>query len=172
MMAYKSFETERLLLKPTDLEDVDLIFDLMTMPKWLQYIGDRNIKSKEDARQYIINRHLPNFERNGFGSYTIVLKDSGDKIGSSGLFTREGLDIADIGFAFLEQYEGKGYGYEASKRILDAAKIDFKLKKVSAITLETNIASQKLIEKLGLTYQRMIRLPDDDDELMYYEATL
>lgn len=171
-MSYKSFETERLLLKPTDLEDVDLIFELMTMPKWLLYIGDRNIKTKEDARQYIIDRHIPNFERNGFGSYTIVLKSTGEKIGSSGLFTREGLDIVDIGFAFLEQYEGKGCGYEASKRILEAAKVDFELKKVSAITLETNISSQKLIEKLGLSYQKMITLPNDDDIMMYYEATL
>lgn len=171
-MKYKSFETERLLLKPTDLEDIDLIFELMNSEKWLKYIGDRNIKTKEDAKQYIIDRHLPNFENYGYGSYTVVVKDSGEKIGSTGLFKREGLEVVDIGFAFLDSSIGKGYGYESSKEILDAGKKIFGLEKVSAITLPTNIASQKLIEKLGLTYQKMIQIPNDTDELMYYEMTL
>ncbi|MFN3020116.1 GNAT family N-acetyltransferase [Chryseobacterium sp. TY3] len=172
-MSYKSFETERLILKPTDLEDIDFIFELMNTPKWIEYIGDRNIKTQDDAKQYIINRHLPNFENNGFGSYTLILKENGSKIGSSGLFKRESLEVVDIGFAFLPEYEGKAYGYESSKKILEAAKNDFGLKKVSAITLPNNIASQKLIEKLGLSYQKMVKpFAEDDEELMYYEMDL
>ncbi|MFW2134984.1 GNAT family N-acetyltransferase [Chryseobacterium sp. TY4] len=172
-MSYKSFETERLILKPTDLEDIDFIFELMNTPKWTEYIGDRNIKTQDDAKQYIINRHLPNFENNGFGSYTLILKENGSKIGSSGLFKRESLEVVDIGFAFLPEYEGKAYGYESSKKILEAAKNDFGLKKVSAITLPNNIASQKLIEKLGLSYQKMVKpFAEDDEELMYYEMDL
>ncbi|MGL6039376.1 MAG: GNAT family N-acetyltransferase [Soonwooa sp.] len=172
-MSYKSFETERLILKPTDLEDVDFIFELMNTPKWIEYIGDRNIKTQNDAKQYIIDRHLPNFEKNGFGSYTLILKENGSKIGSSGLFKRESLEVVDIGFAFLPEYEGKAYGYESSKKILEAAKNEFGLKKISAITLPSNIASQKLIEKLGLRYQKMVKpFAEDDEELMYYEMDL
>lgn len=171
-MTFKSFETERLILKPTDLEDVDLIFELMNSPKWLEYIGDRNIKTKEDARQYILDKHLPNFENNGYGSYTVILKENGNKVGSSGLFQRDVLEVVDIGFAFLPEYEKKGYGYESSNKILEVAKTEFGLNKVSAITLPNNIASQKLIEKLGLTYQKMIQLSQDDDALMYYEGNL
>lgn len=172
-MSYKSFETERLILKPTDLEDVDFIFELMNTPKWIEYIGDRNIKTQNDAKQYIIDRHLPNFEKNGFGSYTLILKENGSKIGSSGLFKRESLEVVDIGFAFLPEYEGKAYGYESSKKILEAAKNEFGLKKISAITLPSNIASQKLIEKLGLSYQKMVKpFAEDDEELMYYEMDL
>ncbi|WP_300669726.1 GNAT family N-acetyltransferase [Soonwooa sp.] len=172
-MTYKSFETERLILKPTGLDDVDFIFELMNTPKWIEYIGDRNIKTKDDAKQYIIDRHIPNFEKNGFGSYTLILKENGSKIGSSGLYKRDNLDVVDIGFAFLDGFDGKGYGYESSKKILDVAKSEFELKKVSAITLPTNIASQKLIEKLGLHYQKMVKpFADDNDELMYYEMDL
>ncbi len=171
-MTYNNFETERLFLKPTDLEDIDLIFELMNSDKWLKYIGDRNIKTKEDAKQYIIDRHLPNFEKYGYGSYTVVVKESGEKVGSTGLFKREGLEVVDIGFAFLDAAIGKGYGYESSKKILEAGKTIFGLEKVSAITLPTNMASQKLIEKLGLIYQKMILIPNDDEELMYYEMTL
>lgn len=172
-MSYKSFETERLILKPTDLEDIDFIFELMNTPKWIEYIGDRNIKTQNDAKQYIIDRHLPNFEKNGFGSYTLILKENGSKIGSSGLFKRESLEVVDIGFAFLPEYEGKAYGYESSKKILEAAKNEFGLKKISAITLPSNIASQKLIEKLGLSYQKMVKpFAEDDEELMYYEMDL
>lgn len=169
---FASFETERLLLKPTSLDDADFIYELMNTPKWIEYIGDRNIKNITDARQYIIDRHLPNFEKYKFGSYTVVLKSNQKKIGSVGIYQRDVLDVPDIGFAFLPEFEGKGFGFEAAKKIMDLAKTDFGLTRLAAITLPSNKASQQLIEKLGLHHKKMIQLSGDDEELMYYEVKL
>ena len=96
-------------------------------------------------------------------------KSTGKKIGAAGVFVRDGLNVPDIGFSFLPEFEGKGYGFEASSKLMETVFTDFGLKKISAITTKENIASQKLIEKLGLKYLKMIKLPDDEVELMYYE---
>jgi [ribosomal protein S5]-alanine N-acetyltransferase len=163
------FETERLLLKPASVEDAAFVFELLNTPKWLQYIGDRNVNSIEDAEAYIKNRMLPQFERLGYGNYIVIRKSDNIKIGSCGLYDREGLQGIDIGFAFLPEYEGKGYAYEAATTILDAGVHIFEIKKINAITLPSNFSSQKLLEKLGLKYIELIKIPNDDEELMYYE---
>ena len=82
---------------------------------------------------------------------------------------RDGLNAPDIGFSFLSEFEGKGYGFEASKKLMEIAFSEFGLKKISAITTKENIASQKLIEKLGLKFQSIVQLPDDPEDLLYYE---
>ncbi|WP_333596569.1 GNAT family N-acetyltransferase [Chryseobacterium flavum] len=91
-----SYETERLLIRPISPEDGELIFKLYNSPKFIQYIGDRNIKSIADAEEYIKSRFLPQFERLGFGNYLVMTKDGNEKIGGVGIFEREGLDIVDI----------------------------------------------------------------------------
>jgi ribosomal-protein-alanine N-acetyltransferase len=163
------FETERLLLKPAGVEDASFVFELLNSPKWKQYIGDRNVNSLEEAEAYIKNRMLPQFERLGYGNYIVVRKSDNIKVGSCGLYDRDGLQGIDIGFAFLPEYEGKGYAYEATATILDAGIHIFKIEKVNAITLPSNLSSQKLLEKLGLKYIKLIRIANDDEKLMYYE---
>jgi len=165
------FETERLLLRPTGTEDAAFIFKLMNTPKWLAYIGDRKIESEATAAAYIKERMLPQLERLGFSNYTCVRKVDGEKLGSCGLYDREGLEGVDIGFAFLPEHEGKGYAYEGSNRIMEAGIQKFNIEKISGITVLENKGSQRLLEKLGLTFQKMIRLPNDDEELMLYQWT-
>ncbi|HAA12094.1 MAG TPA: GNAT family N-acetyltransferase [Cytophagales bacterium] len=167
-MKYKTFETERLLLRPTTVEDAEFIYELMNSPKWLKYIGDRNIRSVEDAATYIQERMLKQLERLGYSNYTVITKAGGEKIGSSGLYDREGLEGIDIGFAFLPQYEGKGYAFEASHRIKQAAFDDFDIEVLKAITIKDNVSSQKLLEKLGLVLEGTMRLPNDPEELLVY----
>lgn len=168
-MKNQIIETERLRLRPMAVEDADLILELYNSPNYIKYIGDRNIKSIRDAEDYITYKFLPQHQRLGYGNYLISLKENGAKIGGVGIFQREGLDIHDIGFSFLPQFEGKGYGFEAASKLLKVGFLDFGLKKVSAITLEENLPSRKLIEKLGLKYIKKVKLPDDEEELMYYE---
>ncbi len=168
MSNYKSFETERLFLRPSTLQDAPFVLKLLNTPKWLKNIGDRNVKSIADAEQYIKDKMLPQLERLGFGNYFVIRKSDGVTIGSCGLYDRDGLEGVDIGFAFLPEYEGKGYGYESAAKIKEAAFNEFGITKIGAITIRENIASQKLIEKLGLTFQKMVNLPDDEEELMYY----
>jgi len=109
-------------------------------------------------------------EKLGFGNYLMVTKEGNQKIGAVGIFEREGLDVVDIGFSLLDEFEGKGYAYEAAFKIKSIGMDDFGLKKISAITTKDNFSSQKLIEKLGLKFQRIVTIPGDTEELMYYES--
>ncbi|WP_244140738.1 GNAT family N-acetyltransferase [Kaistella flava (ex Peng et al. 2021)] len=151
------------------IDDAPFIFELYNSPNFIKFIGDRNIKSIEDAENYITNKFLPQFERLGYGNFLIKLKSEGTKIGGVGIFEREGLEVNDIGFSFLPEFEGKGFGFEASKKLMETVFSEFGLKKISAITSKQNIASQKLIEKLRLQYIKTVSLPNDDEELLYYE---
>ncbi len=169
-MKNKTFETERLLLKPMSVNDSKFIFELYNSPKFIKFIGDRNIKTIKDAENYIKEKFLPQFEKLGYGNYLIIRKSDEKKIGGVGIFEREGLDVQDIGFSFLDEFQGKGYGYEAASKLLESAYKEFALKKISAITSKENFASQKLIEKLGLKYLKNIQLPNDGEELLYYET--
>lgn len=163
------YETERLILRPMNVEDAEFIFELYNSPKFIEYIGDRHIRSVSDAENYIKNRFLPQFEKLGYGNYLMMTKE-GNKIGGVGIFERDGLDVVDIGFSLLEEFEGKGYAYEAALKIKSVGMNDFGLQKISAITTKNNFSSQKLIEKLGLKFQKFVTIPGDPEELMYYET--
>ena len=141
----------------------------MNTPKFIQYIGDRDIKSVLSAKDYIKNKMLPQLQRLGYSNYTIFQKSDNIKIGTCGLYDREGLDGIDIGFAFLPQYEGRGFAYEAANRLKTAAFEEFKIEEIKAITSKENISSQRLLEKLGLEMAGIITLPDDDEELLLYK---
>ncbi len=168
----KTYETERLILKPTDTEDGEFIFKIMNTPKYYKYIGDRNIRTLEDAENYIKQKMMPHYEKMGFGNFTVTLKSDGSKIGFCGIYVRPHLETPDIGFAFFEEYEGKGYAYEASSLLKQLAKDEFGLKKISGITVEYNHSSRKLLEKLGLKFQKKFFMEGDPEELLYYETEL
>lgn len=151
-------------------EDKDFIFDLYNRPKFIQYIGNRNVNTAEDAENYILNRFVPQIERLGYGNYLLVTKDSNEKIGAVGIFEREGLDVVDIGYSLLEEFEGKGYAFEAAQKVKSIGMDEFGLAKISAIISKENLSSQKLIEKLGLKLKKFVTLPGETEELKYYET--
>lgn len=163
------FETERLLLKPTTTEDAAFIFTLFNTPKWIENIGDRNIKSINDAKLYIENNILPQQNKLGFSSFTILRKEDNLKIGSCGLYDRAGLDGIDIGFAFLPEYEGKGFAYEAVNELKNKGFSEFGLTSINAITRKENTSSQKLLEKLGMTLNGTVKLPNENIALLLYK---
>ena len=171
MPEYQSFETERLFLKPSSKEDAAFMLELVNTPKWLAYIGDRKVYTIEAARLYIKDRITPQFERLGYANYTVVRKSDGAKMGSCGLYDREGLEGIDIGFAFLPQYEKQGFAFESASKIRDLAINHFGITEISAITTKENIASQKLLEKLGLKFITMVNIPNDEEELLLYKFT-
>ncbi len=168
-MKYKSFETERLILKPTSESDSEFILKLVNTPKLLKYIGDRNIKTVENARDYIKEKMIPQLERLGYANYTVIRKQDNQKIGTCGLYDRKGLDGIDIGFAFLPEYEKKGFAFEASNKLKEVAFSEFNIKVISAFTTKDNISSQKLLEKLGLKFIGTTKIPNDDEELLQYK---
>lgn len=166
------FETERLMMKPMSIEDAGFILELYNSPHFIEFIGDRNLKTIQDAENYIVEKFLPQFEKLGYGNYLITQKSDGKKIGGVGIFERDGLEVKDIGFSFLPEFERKGFGYEAASKLMEIAFEEFGVEKISAITVKKNIASQKLIEKLGLIYQKMVELPFDEEKLLYYEIEI
>lgn len=164
------YETERLTLHPVSLDDAAFMLELYNSPNFIRYIGDRGLRSIHDAERYISEKFIPQFERSGFGNYVIVEKSGGKKIGAAGIFERAGLEVADIGFSFLEEFEGQGYGFEAATKVKSIGMDHFGLTRLSAITTKDNFASQKLIGKLGLKFRKYVTIPNDDEELMYFET--
>lgn len=169
MGPYKTFESERLIIKPTTEEDAAFIFELFNSPKWLKNIGDRNITSPDMAKEYILTKMQPQLERLGFSNYTLIRKTGKVKIGCCGLYDREGLEGIDIGFAFLPEYEGKGFAFEAADKLKNVAFNEFGLPALSAITSKHNVASQRLLEKLGLTLLGTTALPNANEELLLFK---
>lgn len=166
---YLEFETERLIVRPTAIEDAAFIFELMTSEKWLRFIGDRNLHSLADAEAYITNRMRKQLERLGYSNYTVIRKSDGMKVGTCGLYDRPEVDFTDIGFAFLEAFEGTGYAFEASTAVKNAAFEHFGFTELCAITSKNNYSSQKLLEKLGLENTGDIQMPGDDEVLFLYK---
>lgn len=166
-------ETNRLIISKITLKDAKFFLELANSPGWLKYIGDRNLKTIKDAKVYLQKGTLKSYIDFGFGFYKLLLKEKGNiPIGVCGLVKREQLDEVDIGFALLPEYSGKGFGFESSVAVLKLAKEKFALKKIAAITLPTNKSSIKLLEKLGLSYEKRIQPFEDGKELLFYIKTL
>ena len=171
-MGNNILETERLLLREFDSGDADFMFELLNTPNWIKYIGDRKVKTLDDARKYLESGALASYRKYGFGFWMVELKFVRVPIGTCGLVKREALDDVDIGFAFLPDFEGMGYGYESAMATLDYAKKELKLKRVVAITVKFNEASIGLLNKIGLKYEKMIRLRNDAEDLMLFSINL
>lgn len=168
MKTYKNFETERLIIQPTSTRDAEFILELLNSPKYIQFVGDKNLKNTEDAEKYINDRMITQLERLGYSNYTVLRKSDNITIGCVGLYDREGVDGIDIGYSFLPEFEGKGYAFEAAVELKRAAKEEFNLKDLNAITVQENRGSRKLLEKLGFEFKEIIHIPNDPNELMLY----
>lgn len=160
-------QTPRLTLELLKLDDAPFILELLNSPGWLQYIGDRGVKTLEDAEKYIVEGPLQDFEKLGHSLFKVVLKETGLPIGLCGLLKRDFLDHPDIGFAFLDEYAGKGHALEASQAVLDWAKELLDIDRVLAITLAENERSIGLLKKLGLYYEKMVQYPDGASLCLY-----
>ena len=164
--------TERLRIVKFTTEDAPFILELVNTPAWLQYIGDREIHTLEDAAAYILNGPIKSYRKLGFGAYCLEEIATGKKIGSCGLYKREGLTHPDLGFALLPEFEAKGYAFEASRKLLQIAAGDFGIETLTAITSKGNERSVQLLKKLGFEWTRFIKLPNDQEELNLFLLTL
>lgn len=160
--------TDKLLISPFTIEDAPFLFELMNSPSWLKFIGDRGIKTVNDAKDFIFNKHFVNYKENGFGSYKVTLIETGNPIGTCGFFKREGLQDVDLGFAFLPEYEGQGFAFESATTLLEIFQKNTDFKRVVAITLPENTKSIALLERLGFHEEKSIQLSTTDEELMLF----
>lgn len=164
------FETNRLLIRSVNTDDATFILKLMNTPKWIEFIGDRGIKTIEQASNYIVERAYPQLKKHGYTNNVIIRKKDNTKLGTCGLYHRDGKADPDLGFAFLPEFEGFGYAFEASKALMNLAKTDYGLNELSAYTLEHNLSSRKLLEKLGFNLIGVGFLPNSNDELLHYHC--
>jgi len=161
-------ETERLALRELNEGDAAFVLELLNEPGWLRFIGDRGIRTEEAAREYIANGPMAMYRRLGFGLYAVVRKSDGVALGVSGLIKRETLEDVDIGFAFLERHGGAGYAVEAADAVMSHAREVLGLKRVVAITSVDNDKSIRLLEKVGLRFEKLIRLAGDDEDIKLF----
>jgi RimJ/RimL family protein N-acetyltransferase len=156
--------TDRLVLRHLSLDDAEFILGLVNEPSWLQYIGDRGVRTLDDARAYIRNGPVDMYERLGYGLYLVELAGLHQPIGICGVLKRDTLDDADIGFAFLPGYWGQGYAYESASAVLAYARKTLGMTRVLAITSLDNYRSIKLLEKMGFSFDRMVVLGENQPE--------
>ena len=164
----KVLETDRLILRWISADDAPFILELLNDPGWLRFIGDRGVRTTDAAREYILKGPVAMVERLGFGLYLTERKSDGVPLGICGLIKRDGLDDVDIGFAFLPQFTGMGYATEAAIATMAYGKNTFGLKRIVGITSHDNVTSIKLLEKIGLKFEAMVKMPKDDDEVMLF----
>ncbi len=160
-------ETDRLVIRPFVATDAGFIVELVNDPAWLLYIGDKNIRSRDDAARYIEDGPRAMYRRAGFGLWLVALKD-GTPIGMCGLVRREDLEDADLGFAFLPQYRRSGYAFEAAQRVLAHGRRVLRLARIVAITVPANVASINLLRKLGFAREKTIVRNEETLDLYAY----
>ena len=161
-------DTERLLLRPITVDDAEFILILLNEPSFLRYIGDKQVRNIEDARQYILNGPIASYERHGLGLLLVELRDSHTRIGMCGLLKRDELPEPDIGFALIPDFWNKGFAFEAAAAVLQDARDRLKLQRILAITSLDNDASIKLLERLGFKFERVTRLAPDREEIKLF----
>ena len=166
----KILETERLVLREVDAADDAFMLELLNQPSCIRYIGDRNVRDLEQSRDFIENRYRASYRDNGFGLYAVELKEDQTAIGICGFVRRDTLPDADIGFAFLPQFEGKGYAFESASAVMDYGKNVLGLKRVLAITSLDNESSIKLLGKLGFKFEGVKTLGNATEEIKLFSA--
>jgi RimJ/RimL family protein N-acetyltransferase len=152
-------ETQRLVLRRLTTDDADFILELMNEPSFIRFVADRGLRTTADAAQFLRERLLPSYEQFGFGFYRVALKESGEPVGICGLVKRETLEHADVGFSILQRFCGQGFAYEAAAAVMDYGRTQLGLATIIGVTAPDNQISRRLLEKLGLRYQRTIHLP-------------
>jgi RimJ/RimL family protein N-acetyltransferase len=168
----KVLETERLVLRRLHDGDAPFILELLNDPAWLEHIGDRGVRTLDDARRYLEKGPLEMYARLGFGLYLVERKVDAEPIGLCGLLDRESLGDVDLGFALLPRFRNLGLAFEAAAGTMNYARKALGLTRLVAITTQGNVASSQLLEKLGFRFERNVRMPADSEELRLYGIEL
>jgi RimJ/RimL family protein N-acetyltransferase len=160
--------TGRLILRHLTENDAPFILQLLNEPGFVDNIGDRGVRDLDGARRYITEGQGASYQKYGYGLWATVLRETGEAIGICGLVKRDGLEDADVGYAFLESAWGKGYAREAAAATLRHAREVIGLPRVVAITKPTNKGSIAVLERIGMKAAGLIRIPGYDDESAYF----
>jgi RimJ/RimL family protein N-acetyltransferase len=182
----KILETERLILRHVTKSDSEFMLDLLNQPSFIKYIGDRNVRNIEQAEEFIETRYQKSYDDNGYGLYLVELKEDYAltnvqasasnkskienqklKMGVCGFVKRAELPNADIGFAFLPQFEGFGYAHESAEAVMNYGRNILGFTQINAITTQDNDRSGNLLQKLGFAFETLIEMPNNEVLKLY-----
>jgi len=161
-------ETPRLLIRPLTFEDAPFILELLNTPGFLSQIGDRGVRTLDDARRYIETGPMASYRQHGLGLSAVVRRDGGDTIGLCGLLRRDTLADIDIGYALLPTAFRQGYAAEACAAVLADAWTRLSLRRIVAIVSVGNAASMRVLEKLGFRDEGFVQLTADAERLRLF----
>lgn len=159
------FETERLILRHLSPEDAAFILRLLNEPSFIKNIGDKNVRTLEEAQAYTVNSYIASYEKHGFGLYLIELRESGEAIGICGLVRRDALEHADIGYALLPEFAGQGYAIEAARGTVEYANKSLNFNRLLAIVNSDNSSSIRLLKKLNFKFERLAKILNSEPEV-------
>jgi [ribosomal protein S5]-alanine N-acetyltransferase len=157
--------TKRLTLRRLGPADAEFMVELLNDPAFLRFIGDKGVRTTDDACQYILDGPMASYDRNGFGLWLVELKETGLPVGMCGLLKRESLPDVDIGFAFLPAHRSRGYAFESASAVLEYGRTEFGLKRIVAITDPDNAGSIRVLQKIGMRFERMITVSEGTPEI-------
>ncbi len=161
-------ETERLVVRQFELSDAPFIVRLLNDDLFIRYIGDKNVRTQEDAINYLKTGPMASYEKHGFGLNLVCLKGTNTPIGMCGLLKRDELENPDLGYAFLPEYSGQGYAREAVENTLKAVMKNCSVDNVVAVTLPDNVRSNKLLETIGFSFKETIKWYGSQNNLYEY----
>jgi ribosomal-protein-alanine N-acetyltransferase len=161
-------ETPRLVLRRLEFSDAPFLVRLLNEPSFLANIGDRGVRNVEDAHRYLRDGPLMMYERHGFGLWHAARKSDGAAVGMCGLLKRDSLPDADIGYAYLPEFWGQGYAMEAAEATLAHGHGKFGLKRIIAIVSQHNAGSIRVLEKLGMSFERLHSVSPDEPDVRLY----
>jgi len=163
-----NIETIRLTLREITLGDAEFILRLVNDPSFMSNIGDKGLRNTDDAKKFIRSGPWKCQEKPGYGQFVVELRESGEPTGVCGLLHRETLDVTDVGFAFLPQYRGHGFAFEAADAVMKYGYSTLGVDRIVALTSEDNVASIKVLKKLGMEFERTVKMSIDDPGTVLY----
>ena len=165
-------ETPRTLLRLLAEDDAPFVVELLNDPDFLKFIGDKGVRTMDDAKAYVRNGPMASYATYGFGLFLVVRKADRIPIGFCGLLQREYLPVPDIGYAFLPAHRGAGFAVESDTAVLEYGRRTHGLSRVMAMTHPDNVGSIRVLERLGLNFDRRFRPETDPHDVLLFEREL
>lgn len=164
-------ETERLVLRHFTAEDAAFVLRLLNEPSFIENIGDRGVRTMEDAAAYLAGGPIASYARHGHGLNAVVLRETGEPIGMCGLLRREQFAHADVGYSFLPEFWRRGFAAESVAAVVEHGRRTLGLRSIIALVSPHNTASSALLEKLGFRYEERVNLLPSGSEVMVYRSS-
>lgn len=163
-------ETPRLVLRRFTPADARLMLEVLIDPDFVRFVGDRGVRTVDEASSYLERGTLPSYQQFGFGMYVVMTRNA-ETAGICGLVKRDALEDVDIGFAFLPSFRARGYATESAAAVMEHAR-SLGLRRLAAIVHPANAGSIRVLEKLGMVFKRPIRLSPEDHEIRFFARDL